>query len=334
MINTLPISRRSFLASLSCLALGQTLLGCETWSDQPVSIAAHLWPGYEPMFLARRETWLDSNQVQLLETNSATETLQALIEGEVDGAALTLDETLKARATGLPLTVVLIFDISTGADMLLARPYIKQLADLKGQRLGFEQSSVGELMLAEILSAAGLSRQEVKLMPLSIDQHRAAWDRNQLDAVISYEPVASQLLAQQGIKLFDSRQLPNNTIIDVLALRTDKLDYSHATALRHLLAAHFRALDYLNRNPQDSAYRIASHLGLPAAEVLNAFKGLVLPDVSNNHRILAGAEPKLQIDAQKLSKLMVRNNLLKQEDTLSSLIRADFLPTDFHSYRP
>ena len=169
-------------------------------------------------------------------------------------------------------------------------------------------------------------------MPLSIDQHRAAWDRNQLDAVISYEPVASQLLAQQGIKLFDSRQLPNNTIIDVLALRTDKLDYSHSAAIRHLLAAHFRALDYLIRNPQDSAYRIASHLGLPAAEVLNAFKGLVLPDVSNNHRILAGAEPKLQIDAQKLSKFMVRNNLLKQEDTLSSLIRADFLPTDFHSY--
>ncbi len=328
MLKTLTISRRSFLASLGGLALALTLLGCEAWSDQSVSIAAHVWPGYEPMFLAHRENWLDPNRVNLHETRSATESLQALIEGKVDGAALTLDETLKARATGLPLTVILIFDISVGADMLVARPHIKNLAELKGQRVGFEPGSVGDIMLAEILSAAGLSKQDVTLTPVNNNQQRAAWDNNQLDALITYEPVASQLLAQGAVKLFDSRQSPN-TIIDVLAIRSDRLDYSHASALRHLIAAHFRALDQLKRNPQDSAYRIASHLGLPAAQVLAAFKGLVLPDASNNFRMLAGSAPELLTSAGKLSNIMVNNGLLKHNDPMITLIDADYLPIDF-----
>lgn len=328
MIKTLSLSRRRFIASLAGLALTQTLIGCDGLTDQPISIAAHVWPGYEPMFLARNEGWLDTNQVRLVETVSATESLQALAEGKVDGAALTLDETLKVRATGLQLTVVMIFNISAGADMLVARPHIKNLVDLKGQRVGFEPSSVGEVLLGEILLLAGLSRPDIKLTHLNVDQHRDAWSRNQVDALITYEPVASQLLAQDAVKLFDSRQTPN-TIIDVLSIRSDMLDYSHASALRHLIAAHFRALDHLNSNPQDSAYRIASHLGLPAAQVLAAFKGLVLPDASNNYRMLAGSAPELLTSAGKLSNIMVNNGVLKHNDPMVTLIDADYLPIDF-----
>jgi NitT/TauT family transport system substrate-binding protein len=279
------------------------------------------------MFLASREGWLDARQVRLHETNAATESLQALADGKVDAAALTLDETFKARQDGQMLTVVMIFDISAGADMLLARPGIATLAELKGQRVGFEQSSVGELLLAEILRAGSLSRDDLKLVPLSVDKHLAAWRQNELDAVVTYEPVASDLLEQGAHRLFDSRQIPN-TIVDVLAIRNDRLELN-AAAIRHLLQSHFKALDHLRRNPQDAAYRMASHLKLPALDVLPAFKGLVLPDAANNYRLLAGAKPELLATARKLSAVMVRSGLLKQDDSLDALIRADFLPTDF-----
>ncbi len=110
------ISRRRFITLLGGLALAQTLSGCE-WFNHPVSIATIVWPGYEPMFLARDKGWLNIHQVHLLEMASATDSLQALAEGKADGAALTLDEVLKARAAGLALSVVMIFDISAGAEL-------------------------------------------------------------------------------------------------------------------------------------------------------------------------------------------------------------------------
>lgn len=321
------ITRRQFNFTLAGLAAALTIPGCRWSSDRPVSIAAHVWPGYEPMFLARSEGWLDIRQVNLVETNSATESMQALTDGRADGAALTLDEVLRGRAIGLPLSVVMIFDVSAGADVLITRSGIKKLAELKGCRIGYEPGAVGALMLAEILQAAKLAMDDVKLVSLTIDKQLDAWAHDQVDAIVTYEPVSSQLLAQGGIKLFDSRQIPN-TIVDVLAIRSDALDPSHAAAIRHLLFAHFRALDHLNRNPLDAAYRMASRLNLPAADVLPAFKGLLLPDAANNRRLLTGPSPELLDTARRVSAIMVKSELLPRDDTLAGLVHAEFLPSD------
>lgn len=317
-------SRRGFIAALGAVPLGAWFSGCNRTPTAPLSIAAHVWPGYEPMFLARREGWLEQRQVRLVETSGATESLQALAAGKVDGAALTLDEVLRGRAGGVPLTLVLVFDVSAGADVLLARPGINQLAGLKGRRIGVEQGAVGALMFAKALQAGGLKADEVSLVSMAISEQLDAWRRGQVDAVVTYEPVSSQLLAEGAHRLFDSRQLPD-LIVDVLALRTSAIE-SHAEALRHLLAAHFRALDHLRHNPQDAAYRMAQRMNLPPEQVLAAFKGLVLPDLSNNHRLLAGETPSLLSSARGLSTLMLKAGLLPREDTLAGLVSADFLP--------
>lgn len=284
------VSRRQLMIFLGFVTLTLALPGCEWLADKPISIGAYVWPGYEPMFLARNKGWLDAQRVRLVETSSTTDSLKALAEGRVDGAALTLDEVLRARANGLPLCVVMILDVSAGSDMVVVRSGIKNLADLKGRRIGFEQGTVGELMLTEALRAAGLTKEEVTLVSLPVAQQLAAWSRDQMDAAVTFEPVASQLIAQGALRVFDSRQTPN-MIVDVLAIRSDVLDRSHARAIRHLIGAHFRALDHLTRNSQDAAYRMAPRLGLPAANVLSVFKGLLLPDAAENYRLLAGSSP-------------------------------------------
>jgi len=284
------ISRRQALSLSGGSVLLPFLPSCGWVQDLPVAVAAHVRVGYEPLFMARDRGLLDAARVALHETRSAVDSIVALRAGTVQAAALTLDEVLGARATGLALSVVMVFNVSMGADMLLVRPGITQLGQLKGLRVGYEASSVSEVMLAEILSAAGLARQDLELQQIRIDDQPQAWQRRAVDALISYEPVATQLLAQGMTRLFDSRQIPN-TIVDVLAVRNDALDHAHAKALKHLVATHFRALDDLTSNPQDAAYRMAGHLKLPAAGVLSAFRGLILPTLANNHRLLGGRDP-------------------------------------------
>lgn len=322
------LSRRRFMYLMGGMALAYYLSGCIKLFDKPITVGAHVWPGYEPLFLARKEGWLDATKVRLLETSSASDSLRALSDGTLQGAALTLDEVLRARGNGIPLSVVMIFDISAGADILLVRSGTTKLSDLKGRRIGFEPGAVGELMLSEVLRAAGLTKEDARLIPLTIDKQRDAWIHNLMDACITFEPVAGQLMEQGAVNLFDSRQLPD-TIFDVLAIRGDALDSQHADAIRHLILCHFKALDHLQHNPHDAAYRMASHLRLPVADVLPAFKGLVLPDVANNNRLLSGKTLKLLTTARKLSTLMVRGGSLKQEDRMDSLIHTEFLPTEF-----
>lgn len=305
-----------------------SMASCHYLENKPISVAAHIWPGYEPMFLARNEGWLSPDLVNLVETASATESIQALLDKKVDAAALTLDEALKVRAMGVPLTVVMVFNTSVGADMLLADSNIKTMSDLKGKRLGYEASSMGAVMLVEVLQNAQLEKEDVHLVELNIDKHLAGWQYKNFDAVITYEPVATQLRAGGMHKLFDSRQIPN-TIMDVLVIRSDVIHHSQTKAVSHLVASHFRALSHLKHNPQDAAYRMAEHLKVDARDVLGAYKGLLLPDLEHNHRLLAGGEKSpLLLSAKSLMQLMLEHQLIQQPDNLLLLIDDQYLPRD------
>lgn len=319
--------RRHLLAALGGLGLATGLSGCNWLDDLPVTVAAHVWVGYQPMFLARERGWLKSDKVTLMPTHSASESLQALRSGKAQGVALTLDEMLIARAAGLPLTAVLVFNTSMGADMLLADAGMTELAQLKGQRIALEDSSVAEIMLAEILREAGLKHSEVQLLRIPVDEHPNAWHQHAANAFITYEPVASQLLARGLVRLFDTRQIPD-TIVDVLAFHSDLLDAQHAEAIRHLLAAHFQALDSLVRNPQDAAYRLSSRLALPAPEVLRAFKGLVLPSLVANHQLLSGDGAQLVLTARRVAEILKRGKSGPVADKLQNLVTGIYLPTE------
>lgn len=317
------LSRRHFLALLGGVACVQLLSGCLP-KAQPISIATHNWPGYEPLSLARSLGWLDEKQVTLIETHSATESIELLKQGKIGGAGLTLDEVLRIREFGIPLVVVLVCDISAGADMLLVKPHIKTLGDLKGKRIAVEDGALGALMLFEVLLAAGIQRDDVRPISLTVDQHAAAWQRGEIDAAISFEPGSGQIKKLGGQVLFDSRQIPE-LIFDVIAVHPAMLGKSHEGALHHLIAAHLKALKHIHTNPEDAAYRMAPRLNLPPDEVMSSFKGLVLPDLDYNLRLLNTDTPVLLKSARTVADTLLKAGILQQPANLNDLLQHNFL---------
>lgn len=302
------------------------LPGCGQ-SARPLHMGLHVWPGYEPMLLSQSLGWLSPQQVQFRQTASATESMALLARGEIDGAGLTLDEVLRGREQGLPLSVVLVCDMSAGADMFFVRPGIKHLADLRGHRIGVEEGALGALMLSQVLTTAGLARQDVIAVPMTIDEHVNAWKTGRIDALATYEPQASRIAALGGIKLFDSRAIPE-LILDVVAVNARQLDGDLRPALCALTAAHLRALRFIDSNPGDAAYRLASRFQLPPERALSVFRGLVLPDLAANRRLIAGPHPVLQDRVVLLSNALQKAGILRFPATTSALIRGDFLPKE------
>ena len=318
------MSRRDSVRALLSLLLLPAAVSCSP-PRAPLSVAAHPWPGYALMFLAAREAWIASDAVRLVDTSSATESMQRLKAGEIDAAGLTLDETLSLLVQGVRLQVVLVFNLSSGADALIAKPHVADLRALAGKRVGVENTAVGALMLKSALNSVALKPQDVDVVPITVDQHLAAWERDEIDAVVSFEPVVGRLMAAHGRMLFDSTALPD-TIIDVLAVSARAMDDAHKRrALEALVKGHFLALHHLRSNPADAAYRLAPRLGGSGPDALQSFRGLLLPDEHENRQLLHPNGRLLEV-ADRLSQLMLEWGHIERRPALDHLVDDRLLP--------
>lgn len=316
------MQRRRFLKLSTALLTAPVFSGINGCQQAaPLRIAGQVFPGYALVFLARDEAWLDSRLVEIVETPSAQQSLTALMNNQVDGALLTLDETLKARAQGIPLTIVMIVDRSVGADGLLARPGL-QLDELKGKRVGVESGPTAEIMLFHLLKSAGLKDTDLQLVNLPIDQHYPACRDAQLDAVITYQPSLSKIQQLGWQMLFDSRKV--DLIYDVLAIRHHQLSVQRK-AIKDLIQGHFRALQQWFDNPLDTSYRLARRLNVSAAEVAEQLRGLDLPSLDyNRHLLLTESNPHLMQVAERISQINRIGEPLPSFEV--PLFTADFLP--------
>lgn len=315
------MQRRDFLA-LS-IASGFAVAGVTGCSQQePLAFGIHPWIGYEPIYLARDFGWLPESVV-LQSGTSSKDSMEGLLSGELGGAALTLDETIRVLSRGLELVVVAVADVSAGADMLVVRPSINGLADLRGQRIAVEVNGVSGILLLKILEVAGLARDDIVTVDLPVSQHPQAWARGDVDAAVCYEPIASALQRAGGVRLFDSSDMPE-TIFDVLVVTRATAD-TNPEAVRDLVGAHFAGLLHLVRSQHDAVYRVASRQGVDPVDVRNALATVMLPDLSANQRYLA-AFGRVETVARALSRLMLSEGMISNQPPLQRLCDTAFLP--------
>ncbi len=315
------LGRRRVLAWLGAGAAVAVLSACEA-PKPPLRVGSIVFPGYELMFLARELGLLDEGQVRLVELLSNTDTLRALAAGQLEAAALTLDELMSARADGVDLKVIAILDVSRGADVVMARDSIS-LAALKGKRIGVEDGATGAVMLNALLEAGGLRLDQIHKVSMTLDRGEEFFKDGRVDVVVSAEPWAARMEKLGAHRLFDSSAMPNR-IVDVLAARSDAIAL-YGPALKALVAAHFQALKYLQTHPGDANARMASRLQTPPAEVPAAFRGLVLPDARLNREMLQ-AGGVLHKTTLELQTVMVKAGLLRAVTSHGNLADVGLLP--------
>ncbi len=302
--------------TLLCLAL-VALTSCEAKAPPAMRIGAHVWPGYEPLYLARHAGLLKEADFRLVELSSGSETGRAFREDMLEGAALTLDEVLYLVQDGKDPVILLVLDESHGADTVLARKDIRNLADLKGKRIAVEVSAVETYTLTRALQHAGLTLSDVTPVYLPSEQHLPAFKAGRVDAVVTYEPVKTKILALGAVELFNSSRIPGE-IVDVLVVRRDYLEKhpKRAAALRH---AWFAALERMRQSRAESIAFMAAREHVTPAEFETLLGGLRFPDKKETRVLLHGDPPGLLKSAERLKKIMLDAGLLKKDIPLKPL---------------
>ncbi len=118
-----------FSSAVAAALLTLLLTACDKTPQPPMVFGASTWPGYEPVFLAREQGYLQGSNLRLDEFKSPSETRDAFRNGKIHLAAVTLDSALLLRRDIPDLKIILLFDTAPGKrlDVLITRDeYIGQ----------------------------------------------------------------------------------------------------------------------------------------------------------------------------------------------------------------
>jgi NitT/TauT family transport system substrate-binding protein len=311
-------STRGFPCILVCIAALFALCGCAREPETALRIGTNVWIGSEPLYLARDLGRLDPATIQLVEYPSASEVLRAYRNQAIDGMVISLDELFGLAVDGLQPRVILVVDVSHGADVVVGRRGMRSMRDLKGKSVAVEGGALGAFVLSRALALNGMQPSDVNVVHLESNEQPSAFEKGKLDGAVTFDPYRAQFLKAGAVTLFDSTQIPGE-IVDLLAVRASVVE-QRPIALKGLLAGWFDALDYMKREPKEAARRMGIRQQTTAEQFLEAQQGLQIPSREENLRMLGGAKPELAVTGRRLMALMLDAKLLRSDLEIEAVL--------------
>jgi NitT/TauT family transport system substrate-binding protein len=301
---------------VACLAFA--LAGCVREPESALRIGTNVWIGSEPLYLARELHQLNPKTVQLVEYPSASEVLRAFRNQAIDGMVISLDELFGLAVDGLQPRIILVVDVSHGADAIVGRRGMRTMKDLRGKRVAVEGGALGAFVLSRGLALNGMRASDVHVVHLESNEQPGAFAKGEVDGAVTFDPYRAQFLQAGAASLFDSTRIPGE-IVDLLAVRASVLE-QQPKAVQALLGAWFGAIDYLKREPVDAARRMGIRQQTTGEQFLKALQGLRIPSREENLKLLGGAQPELAVSGRRLMALMLEAGLLRMPLEIESVL--------------
>src|SRR5882672_8355826 len=186
----------------------------------PLKVGYSDWPGFVAWQVAIDKGWIkDAGLDVSFEWFDYGASLDAFGAGKLDGILITNGDALVIGAGGGKGVMVMLTDYSSGNDMIVGKPNIKTLKDLKGQKVAVELGLVDHLLLLNGLEKAGMGEKDVTLVNSKTNETPQVLASGQVAAVAAWEPSAGQ--AMKGVpgsqRIYTSAQAPG-LIYDVLTV--------------------------------------------------------------------------------------------------------------------
>jgi NitT/TauT family transport system substrate-binding protein len=263
------------LRRLACLALLAVAATSATVSAAPLKIAYSDWPGWVAWEIAIQKGWIKQAGVDAeflwFEYGPS---MEAFTAGKVDAVMVTNGDSLVTGANGAKNVIIMLTDYSHGNDMIIARPGIKSIKDLKGKKIGLEVGVVEHLMLLNALQKNGMTEADLTIVNTPTGQTPQVLASGQVDAIAAWQPNAGQALkALAGSTAIYTSANEPGLIYDTIAVSPQSLAQRRAEWTK-LVSVWDRIVAYI-QNPAtkaDALKIMAARSGTTPAEY-SAFLG-------------------------------------------------------------
>jgi NitT/TauT family transport system substrate-binding protein len=212
-----------------------------------LKIAYSDWPGWVAWEIAIQKGWFKEAgvDVQFMWYDYAP-SMDAYSTGKADACCMTNGDALVTGSSGKPSVGILVNDFSSGNDMIVAKPGIDSVKELKGKKVGVEIGLVDHLLLERALDVNGLKDTELTLVNTPTNETPQVLAAGAVDAIAAWQPNSGQALKTvQGSKpIFTSAEAPG-LIYDLLYVSRESLEKNRADWAK-VVAVWYRIVDYLD----------------------------------------------------------------------------------------
>lgn len=245
-------------------------------SGPALKIAYSDWPGWVAWEIAIQKGWFKEEGVAVdFAWFEYVPSMEAYSAGKVDACAMTNGDALVTGSSGTPSVAILINDYSNGNDMVVAKPGIDKVDQLKGKTVGVEVGFVSHLLLMNALKSVGMTDKDIKIKNVPTDQTPQTLKSGEVDAIVAWQPNSGQALKElPGSKpIFTSANVPG-IIYDVLSVNPKSLKERRGDWLK-VVKVWGRVADFLKdeKNLDEAAKIMSARVGLTPEEYKPLMKG-------------------------------------------------------------
>lgn len=247
-----------------------------TLHAEPLKIGYSDWLGFTAFEIAKQKDWFKEAGVEVeLVWFDYLASLDAFSAGKIDGISAVATDVLVVGSNGAKSKIIAVLDYSDGADMIIGKPGINSIKDLKGQKVGVEVTLVEHLLLLKGLEANGMKQSDVELVNTPTNETPQTLASGKVGAVGAWYPVSGQALkAVAGSKALFTSADAKGLIYDVLAVNPTSFA-KRKTDWEKVVKVYYKCVDYLlnEQTKADGVKIMAAKVGANADEYMKALPG-------------------------------------------------------------
>jgi len=242
------------------------------------------WPGFVAWQVAIDKGWIKQAGLNFtFEWFDYSASLDAFGAGKLDAVLATNGDTLVIGAGGGKGIMVMLTDYSSGNDMIVAKPGIRDMKALKGQKVAVEVGLVDHLLLLDGLIKAGMTDKDITIVNSKTNDTPQVLQSGAVAAIGAWQPNSGQamMLVPGSKPIYTSSQAPG-LIYDCLTVSPASLT-AHKADWVKLIKIWDRAVHYINdpKTQADAVVIMSKRDGLTPAAYKAFLAGTHLLDLAD-----------------------------------------------------
>ncbi|MGB8687419.1 MAG: ABC transporter substrate-binding protein [Microcoleus sp.] len=316
----LTLTKWRSLSILFILTLGVSLIvnACNQAPQQlaPLRVGIATWAGFDIVLYAQeaglfKQRGLD---VQLIRFENQQDATRAMLRGTLDANFASLWDVMQSDSESDKPAVVMVTNISRGADGIVAQAAIKSVEDLRGKRVGAKLGTVNHLILLEALKLHQIKPAEVKVEDISNEMAVDLMQNKRLDAAVIWQPLLGETAQSIKGNIIYTTQEVDTLVIDTLASRKTIIRTKKAE-LKQFIMAWFDLMSAVETKPKVVFQKVAQKLGQNGEAFAQDYAGLKKGDIAMQQQMFkSGRLPEAIAQMAELLKSDPRAGRMPRQD--------------------